>query len=80
MGEYIKNQVDKKIDAIKEQKNIYAVGLVTSVTEYVLTVKGLENVAYMEKVLIDGVSEGYVNSIRQTDIRVTVVRQRDRSI
>ena len=76
MGEYIKNQVDKKIDAIKEQKNIYAVGLVTSVTEYVLTVKGLENVAYMEKVLIDGVSEGYVNSIRQTDIRVTVVRQR----
>ena len=30
----------------------------------------------MEKVLIDGVSEGYVNSIRQTDIRVTVVRQR----
>ena len=75
MGEYIKNQVDKKIDAIKEQKNIYAVGLVTSVTEYVLTVKGLENVAYMEKVLIDGVSEGYVNSIRQTDIRVTVVRQ-----
>lgn len=76
MGEYIKNQVDKKIDAIKEQKNIYAVGLVTSVTEYILTVKGLENVAYMEKVLIDGVSEGYVNSIRQTDIRVTVVRQR----
>ena len=76
MGEYIKNQVDKKIDAIKEKKNIYAVGLVTSVTEYVLTVKGLENVAYMEKVLIDGVSEGYVNSIRQTDIRVTVVRQR----
>ena len=76
MGEYIKNQVDKKIDAIKKQKNIYAVGLVTSVTEYVLTVKGLENVAYMEKVLIDGVSEGYVNSIRQTDIRVTVVRQR----
>lgn len=76
MGEYVKNQVDKKIDAIKEQKNVYAVGLVTSVTEYILTVKGLENVAYMEKVLIDGVSEGYVNSIRQTDIRVTVVRQR----
>ena len=75
MGEYIKNQVDRKIEEIKAKKNVYEVGLVTSVTEYILTVKGLENVAYMDRVLIGGKAEGYVNSIRQTDIRVTVVRQ-----
>ena len=46
MGEYIKNQVDRKIEEIKAKKNVYTVGLVTSVTEYILTVKGLENVAY----------------------------------
>ena len=74
MGEYIRNQVDRKIKEIKEQKNVYTVGLVTSVTEYILTVKGLENVAFMERVIIGGQAEGYVNSIRLSDICVTVVR------
>lgn len=75
MGEYRKSQVDRKIRAIKEQRNLYELGIVTSVTEYILTVRGLEHVAYMERVMIGGRSEGYVNSIRQTDLRITVVRQ-----
>ena len=75
MGEYIKNQVDRKIAEIKAGANVYDIGLVTSVTEYVLTVKGLEGAAFMERVIIGGHSEGYVNAIRPSDIRVTVVRQ-----
>ena len=75
MENYIKNQVDKRIEEIKAQNNVYELGVVTSVTEYILTVKGLETVEFMERVVIGGHSEGYVNAIRQTDICVTVVRK-----
>lgn len=75
MGEYIKNQVDEKIRKIKEEQNVYELGTVTAVTEYILTVRGLEDVFFMERVIIGNGAEGYVNSIRQKDIRVTVVRQ-----
>ena len=69
MGEYIKNQVDEKIRKIKEEQNVYELGTVTAVTEYILTVRGLEDVFFMERVIIGNGAEGYVNSIRQKDIR-----------
>ena len=50
MGEYIKNQVDEKIRKIKEEQNIYELGTVTAVTEYILTVRGLEDVFFTEPV------------------------------
>ncbi|MFR5600870.1 MAG: F0F1 ATP synthase subunit alpha [Lachnospiraceae bacterium] len=75
MKSYIQNQIDRKIEEIKTGKNAYEIGLVTSVKEYILTVKGLENVAFMEKVIIGNGSEGYVNAIRRSEICVTVVAQ-----
>lgn len=77
MGDYIKNQVDKKIEDIKQQRNVYELGLVTSVTEYILTVKGLENAAFMDRVIIGSGSEGYVNSIGRSEMYVTVVRPKE---
>lgn len=74
MGEYRKNQVDEKIREIKEGRNLYELGLVTAVTEYILTVTGLEHAAYMERVLIGGSAEGYVNAIRPAELCITVVK------
>lgn len=52
MESYSKSLVDKKIEEIKAGRNSYEIGLVTAVKEYILTVRGLENAVFMERVLI----------------------------
>ena len=74
MESYSKSLVDKKIEEIKAGRNSYEIGLVTAVKEYILTVRGLENAVFMERVLIGNGAEGYVNAIRRSEICVTVVK------
>ena len=74
MESYSKSLVDKKIEEIKAGRNSYEIGLVTAVKEYILTVRGLENAVFMERVLIGNGAEGYVNAIRRSGICVTVVK------
>ena len=60
MGSYIENLVNNKIDEIKKKENIYTVGRVSKIQDYVLEVRGLESVAFFEEVSIGDGSIGYV--------------------
>jgi F-type H+-transporting ATPase subunit alpha len=77
MGKYIQDMVNAKLAEIKGQKNLYEVGWVVSVKEYILEVNGLEGATFYERVIVAGKSEGYVISIRKNSVMVALVKRGD---
>ena len=75
MGKYIQEMVDAKLAEIKGQKNLYEIGWVVSVREYILEVSGLEGACFYERVKVAGRSEGYVISIRKNSVMVALVKK-----
>ena len=75
MGNYIEDLVNKKIDEIKQNSNIYSVGRVSHVHDYIVEVWGLDEVTFFEKVIIANHSEGYVSAIRRNSIMVALVKR-----
>ena len=72
---YIEELVNKKIAEIKAGENIYEVGRVVKVQDYIVEASGLEDVGFFEKVILAGESEGYVNAIKQNTVLISVVNQ-----
>lgn len=73
MSKYMDQMIEQKIQAIKTENNVYEMGRVTAVKEYILEVAGLEHAAFMEQVKIGQDKEGYVTSIGRHSIMVAVV-------
>jgi F-type H+-transporting ATPase subunit alpha len=72
MGSYMDNLITRKIEEIQQGNNVYQVGRVTSVKEYLLEVSGLEEAAFMERVKIGAYAKGYVSAIRRSSAVVAV--------
>ena len=66
--------LNDKIGKIKRNANVYSVGRVDKIQNYVLQVTGLDDAEYFEKVMINGTSIGYVASISPNYISVVVVK------
>ena len=77
MSKYMEDLISKKIQDMKSDRNVYEVGYVVSVKEYILEVAGLESVTFMEKVRIGRHAEGYVNGIHRQTVMVAVVHGAD---
>jgi len=77
VNNYIEDAVDEKLEKIKNQDNIYEVGQVTRVGEYILEVSGLDNVAFFEKVNIANKAVGYVNNILKNSVIVAVLKEEE---
>lgn len=75
MGNYVENLVNTRIDEIKKKENIYMMGRVSKINDYILEVRGLENAAFFEEVIIGKGSRGYINSISPNYVNVAVVKQ-----
>lgn len=75
MGKYIEEMIDARLAEIKEEKNLYEVGWVVSVREYILEVSGLEGAGFYERVVVAGSSEGYIISIRKNSVMVALVKK-----
>lgn len=75
MDNYIENNLQEQINKIKTGNNSYAVGRISKITDYILEVRGLDDVAFYEEVNIEGGSLGYVNSISANYISVVVVKK-----
>jgi F-type H+-transporting ATPase subunit alpha len=75
MNEHLNEVIQKKIDTIKQKKNIYELGLVTNVHDYILEVSGLENAAFFEHVVIGDKAEGYVNNIGRNTVTVVLAKR-----
>ena len=65
MGTFIEGLVNAKLRNMKEMNNVYEVGHVVKVKDYILEVSGLENVGFYERVVISNYSVGYVTSIKK---------------
>ena len=53
-------KVDKKVEDIKNNNNIYSVGKVIKVNPYTVIVSGLNDITYYEEVDIAGKAKGFV--------------------
>lgn len=74
MSQQIDEIVERKIKAIQSGENIYEVGRVTKVNNYVLEVEGLFHASYFERVRIGDKAEGYVNAIHRNTISIALVK------
>ncbi|MBB2182286.1 F0F1 ATP synthase subunit alpha [Lachnospiraceae bacterium MD1] len=75
MSKHIDELIETKVAAIKEKKNIFEVGRVSKVQNYILEVDGLENIGFFEKVTIEDKAEGYVSAINQRNVVVAVTKK-----
>lgn len=75
MSTHIDELINKKIEQIKSNNNVFDAGEVISVKDYIIEVAGLENVAYFEKVTIWEKGMGYVNQIKERTVTIAIVKQ-----
>ena len=80
MGNYIDDIILSKKEKIKDQKNVYEVGRVTSVQTYLLEVSGISKAAFFDKILIQRkkegiIAEGYVDKINKDSLIVALTRK-----
>ena len=72
---YIQKMVDNKIESINKRNNVYGVGKVVSVKDFILEVVGLESVSFNEKVDIDNKGIGYVVQMKSNRVSVALLSQ-----
>ena len=71
-------KVDKKVEDIKSNNNIYSVGKVIKVNPYTVIVSGLNDITYYEKVDIAGKAKGFVFAVGKNNITVSLVDVNDK--
>ena len=75
MSTFVEGLVNAKLRNMKEMKNVYEVGHVTKVKDYILEVTGLESVGFYERVVISNYSVGYVTAIKKNSVMVAVLQR-----
>lgn len=71
-------KVDKKVEDIKSNNNIYSVGKVIKVNPYTVIVSGLNDITYYEEVDIAGKAKGFVFAVGKNNITVSLVEVNDK--
>lgn len=77
MANYVENVVNSKLQDMKSLNNIFEVGYVTKVQDYVLEVDGLENVGFSERVVIANHSIGYVTAIERNNVKIALLKKQE---
>ena len=77
MDDIFLNDLNESIDNIKNNNNVYTVGKVIKVNEYIIEVSGLNDVSFYEKVNVDDKANGYVFGIYPDRVIVALVNVYD---
>ncbi len=77
MDDIFINDLNESIDNIKNNNNVYTVGKVIKVNEYIIEVSGLNDVSFYEKVNVDDKANGYVFGIYPDRVIVALVNVYD---
>ena len=72
--DYVEKQVDAKIIEIQQNQNIFDVGTVINVKDFIIEVAGMENVMFYEKINIANKAIGYVVAINEYSINIAVLK------
>lgn len=75
MNDYVDELLKEKIDKIKKSDNVYDIGKVIKVQDFIIEVKGLENVSFFEKVNIANKAIGYVDTILPNSVIVAILKE-----
>lgn len=67
--------LQEKIDKMKDSANVYSMGKVSLVRDYVIEATGLEGVAYFERVKIGDSNEGYVDAITKNSVVIALTKK-----
>ena len=67
------NKVDKKVEEIKNNDNIFSVGKVIKVNPYTVIVSGLNDITYYEEVNIADKAKGFVFAVGKNNITISLV-------
>lgn len=67
------NKIDKKVEDIKNNDNIYSVGKVIKVNPYTVIVSGLNDITYYEEVNIADKAKGFVFAVGKNNITISLV-------
>lgn len=70
----MENLIAKKIADMKSGRNVYEVGRVTWVKDFIVEVSGLEGAFYFERVRIADKAEGYVDSIGRSSVTIALTK------
>lgn len=71
------NKVDKKVEDIKNNDNIYSVGKVIKVNPYTVIVSGLNDITYYEEVNIADKAKGFVFGVGKNSITISLVEVKE---
>ena len=72
--DYVERQLDAQIIKINNDLNVYEVGAVTKVLDFIIEVSGFEDVMYYERVNIGDKAFGYVNNISEDSVTVALLK------
>lgn len=72
------NKVDKKVEEIKSNNNIFSVGKVIKVNHYTVIVSGLNDITYYEEVNIADKAKGFVFAVGKNNITISLVEVNDK--
>ncbi len=75
MSTFIENLVNAKLRNMKNMSNVYEVGHVIRVRDYIIEVTGLESVGFYERVVVANYSVGYVTAIGKSSVMVALVQR-----
>ena len=73
--EYVKKLVDNKLNSISNRRNVYGVGKVVSIKDFIIEVVGLEAVSFNEKVKIGEKAIGYVIQMKPNKVEIALLSQ-----
>jgi F-type H+-transporting ATPase subunit alpha len=74
MSMQLNDSIRDKIDAVKKEQNVYDLGRVVRMKNYIVEVSGLENAGYFERVTVGDKAEGYVSRIAKDHVTVELVK------
>ena len=69
----VSNVIDKRIDDIVKRNNIFHVGKVTKINNYIIEASGLDDAFFFEKVIIGSEENiGYIEKIDESKLEAVV--------
>ncbi len=70
-------EVERKMEDISTGKNVFGIGKVVTVKEFILVIIGLENVMFYEKINIADKAIGYVVNILENSVYVALLKKEE---
>jgi F-type H+/Na+-transporting ATPase subunit alpha len=77
MKNYVDEMLDDKLEKINTNSNVFETGKVIKIHDFIVEVKGLDNVKYFEKINISNKAFGYVSDIQCNSVIVAILKEKE---